>query len=577
MKEKIKVKIKDYLIILVFTLIVSIPLINSDFDIYRDDGIQHVARLMGTYQSITEDGQVFPVIMSNFCNGFGYSWNIFYSPFTAYIPMIFKIFTNSYELILKIFIGLISFLSGIAMYEFTTKVTKNRYAGLLASALYIFVPYRLTDMYMRVAIAELASFIFIPITFQGVYNIFNSEEKNIKKSLILTLGAVGLITTHIVIAMYIAIFCLIYLVINIKKLKDKTVLKMLGINILLIILLSSFYILPMLEHRLNTEYEVFKEGRMESTEKLINNKTDLTDLIYTEDGQLIREIGFVTIVGLILTFIAYKKIDKNNKMIYWFSLIMGIICIFVSLRIFPFEKMPSILKMIQFTFRLLEFSSFFFVFIIAVNYSAVIKDFQMKDVIVLSTICILLVIPYVRRIDFKKDWEESDLWPSVAVTDYTGRVHAGCATFEYLPSKAFENLDYIKHRENTIYILNGYANIEYENKSGSEMEFYVSEIKDNTILELPYIYYLGYDVICQNEKGEEKIDVSESENGFIQINLQEENTGKIIVKYTGTLLMKISYIISFITLIAIIVILIYLKVRDKKIPNESINNYKRIC
>ena len=195
----------------------------------------------------------------------------------------------------------------------------------------------------------------------------------------------------------------------------------------------------------------------------------------------------------------------------------------------------------------------------------------MKDVIVLSTICILLVIPYVRRSDFKKDWEESDLWPSVAVTDYTGRVHAGCATFEYLPSKAFENLDYIKHRENTIYILNGYANIEYENKSGSEMEFYVSEIKDNTILELPYIYYLGYDVICQNEKGEEKIDVSESENGFIQINLQEENTGKIIVKYTGTLLMKISYIISFITLIAIIVILIYLKVRDKKIPNESIN------
>lgn len=571
MKEKIKVKIKDYLIILVFTLIVSIPLINSDFDIYRDDGIQHVARLMGTYQSITEDGQVFPVIMSNFCNGFGYSWNIFYSPFTAYIPMIFKIFTNSYELILKIFIGLISFLSGIAMYEFTTKVTKNRYAGLLASALYIFVPYRLTDMYMRVAIAELASFIFIPITFQGVYNIFNSEEKNIKKSLILTLGAVGLITTHIVIAMYVAIFCLIYLVINIKKLKDKTVLKMLGINILLIILLSSFYILPMLEHRLNTEYEVFKEGRMESTEKLINNKTDLTDLIYTEDGQLIREIGFVTIVGLILTFIAYKKIDKNNKMIYWFSLIMGIICIFVSLRIFPFEKMPSILKMIQFTFRLLEFSSFFFVFIVAVNYSVVIKDFQMKDVIVLSTICILLVIPYVRRIDFKKDWEESDLWPSVAVTDYTGRVHAGCATFEYLPSKAFENLDYIKHRENTIYILNGYANIEYENKSGSEMEFYVSEIKDNTILELPYIYYLGYDVICQNENGEEKIDISESENGFVQINLQEENTGKIIVKYTGTLLMKISYIISFITLIAIIVILIYLKVRDKKIPNESIN------
>ena len=177
-----KEKVKDYLIILIFTLIVSFPLISNNIDIYVDDGIQHIARLMGTFQSIEEDGQIFPVIMSNFCNGFGYSWNIFYSPFTAYVPMIFRLFTDSYELIFKLFMVLISFLSGIAMYEFVKNVTKNRYAGLLASALYIFVPYRLTDMYLRYAIAELASFIFLPITFLGMYNIFCNDEKSIKKS-----------------------------------------------------------------------------------------------------------------------------------------------------------------------------------------------------------------------------------------------------------------------------------------------------------------------------------------------------------------------------------------------------------
>ena len=489
-----KEKIKDYLIILIFTLLVSFPLVSSNIDVYVDDGIQHIARLMGTFQSIVDDGELFPVIMSNFCNGFGYSWNIFYSPFTAYVPMIFRLFTDSYELILKLFMVLISFLSGIAMYEFTKKVTKNRYAGLLASALYIFVPYRLTDMYQRYAIAELASFIFLPITFHGMYNIFNSEEKSIKKSLVLTLGAVGLILTHIVMAMYVAIFCLIYLLINAKKLKDKEVLKMLGINILLIILLSSFYLLPMLEHRVNTEYEVFKNGRMENTATLIDSKTNVIDLIYTQDGKLVKEIGFVTLVGLLLTFIAYKKIDKSYKMIYWFSLITGIMCIIISLKIFPFEKLPEILKMIQFTFRLLEFSSFFFVFVAAVNYSVVIKDFQMKDVVVLTTICVLLFIPFVRRIDFKKDWKEEQLWPSVEVSNYTGRVHAGCATFEYLPSKAFNNLDYIKNRENAIYILEGYANIENERKLGSQMEFDISEIQEKTKLELPYIYYLGYEV-----------------------------------------------------------------------------------
>ena len=90
-----KNRIIDYIIILVFAIVISIPLMSADFNIYGDDGIQHIARLMGTYQTITE-GEFPPVIMSNFCNGFGYSWNIFYSPFTAYLPLIFSIFTNSF-------------------------------------------------------------------------------------------------------------------------------------------------------------------------------------------------------------------------------------------------------------------------------------------------------------------------------------------------------------------------------------------------------------------------------------------------------------------------------------------------
>ena len=454
-----KNKIKDYIIIFVFAIIISIPLLNENFNIYLDDGIQHIARLMGTYQSISE-GQTIPVIMSKFCNDFGYSWNIFYSPFTAYIPLIFSIFTASFELMLKLFIILITFASGIAMYEFVTKVTKNRYAGLLSSVIYIFAPYRLTDMYMRMAISELASFIFLPIVFHGMYNIFNSEDRSIKKSLILTLGATGLIITHTVIAMYTAILCFIYLLLNIKKLKDKQILKMLGINILLIILLTSFYLLPMFEHSLNTNYEVFKPGRMERTEELIRNKVDFTDLLYTKTNNFSFEIGLISIIGIVLTILAHKKVEKENRKIYWFSLIAGITCVIFSLRFFPFEKFPAVLKMIQFTFRLLEFSTFFFAFIAAINYSILAKKFNMSDVVILSLMAFVLVLPLVRNLNYNKTWSEDKLWPAVEVNENTGRVHAGCATFEYLPSKAFENLDYIKNRENRVYVLEGNVNIE---------------------------------------------------------------------------------------------------------------------
>lgn len=563
MKSKIKTKLIDYIIILIFAIIVSIPMLNEDFNIYSDDGIQHIARLMGTTQSI-EEGQIIPVIMSNFCNGFGYSWNIFYSPLTAFLPLVFSIFTHSFELILKLFIILVAFLSGIAMYEFVNKISKNRYAGLMAAMVYIFAPYRLTDTYIRVAISELTSFIFLPIVFHGMYNIFNSEEKSIKKSLLLGLGATGLIITHSVIAMYTAIFCFIYLLINIKELKNKQVIKMLVINILLIILLTSFYTIPLLEHKLSADYEVFKPGRMERTDSLIQNKIKPIQLIYTAPYNFCFEIGLVSIIGLVLTILAHKKIEKSAKKFYWFALISGIVCVIMSLNFFPFEKMPAILKMLQFTFRLLEFSSFFFAALAGINYSLVIKNFKLRDILIICFVTILLLMPaYNNCVGFGKQWSEDKLWPAVEVNENTGRVHAGCATFEYLPSKAYENLDYIKTRENRVYVLSGSATIENEEKNGTKMTFNVSNIEENTTLELPYIYYLGYNIQIEQNGQILTLETFESSNGFVAVNLPNTESGKITVKYTGTTIMQISYIVSIITFISIVIYFIVVKIKSK--------------
>ena len=606
---KNKKRLIDYTIILIFAIAISIPMLSQNFNIYVDDGIQHIARLMGTMQSI-EEGQVIPVIMSNFCNGFGYSWNLFYSPITAYIPLIFSIFTNSFELMLKIFIVLVGFLSGIAMYEFVNKISKNRWAGLLSAIIYMCAPYRLTDMYMRMAVSELTSFIFLPIVFHGMYNVFNTcsennqnKRKYLKNSLLLTLGASGLILTHSVIAMYTAIICFIFLLINIKTLKNKQVLKALTINILLILLITSFYTVPLLEHKLTTDYEVFKPGRMERTDALIYYKVDLLDLIYTGNNSMSYEIGLVSIIGLVLTILTHKKVDKNIRKLYWFSLVTGILCVIMSLRIFPFEKMPSILKMIQFTFRLLEFSSFFFAVITGINYSLVIKDFKLRDVLVLGIISYLLIVPLFFKFNYDKQWTEESLWPAVGVNENTGRVHAGCASFEYLPSKAFEHLDYIKTRENRVYVLdiiqenNKAIIIENEEKNGTKLSFNVRKIDDeevNTLnnlkvsnisnsssnlaeteknenkdkkkeserqdtqngitLELPYIYYLGYTVEIETNGMIQKLETFESENGFVAICLPNSvfstnDEVTVTVEYTGTTLMKITYIISVLSVL----------------------------
>lgn len=556
MKSKILNKIKqikylDYLLITVVTIIICIPLFNKNLNIYRDDGIQHICRLIGTEQTIKEK-QFLPMIMSNFCNNFGYSWNIFYSPLTAYAPLIFRIFSFSYTNCLKIFIFIVNLLSGFAMYKFMFKVTKNKNISTFAAILYVIAPYRLTDIYLRTAIAELTSFVFVPIIFNGLYTIINKEEK----SYLLSWGILGLILTHTIITLYTAILCLIYLLIFIKKLKNKKVIINLLINLLFGLITSSFYWVGLLQHYFATSYEVFVPGRMEREEVLKYYKIDFYQLFFTRKEQImIYAIGLVSVIGLVLTPVAYKKISKDYKKLYTTFLIFGLILTFMTLTIFPFEKLPKILTMIQFTFRLFEFTSFFFAFVVAINYETIIKDFKLKDILILSAIAMLLLIPYLNKLDYDLRYSEDKLINGVRVTKNTGRVHAGMASMEYLPSKAFNNLNYLINREDSIIVLdNENVKINEYTKNKTNIECTVSNIDKKTSIELPYIYYLGYRIYVNGKE----ISYTESEKGFIQVSIEtsmcENETAKIRVRYLGTNEMIIALMFSIIAIIILIII-----------------------
>lgn len=565
MIQKLKEKLKkisskayiNYILIIIASIIICLPLASKNLNIYRDDGVQHVCRLIGTFQTL-ESGECLPMIIPNLCNNFGYSWNIFYSPLTAYAPLIFKLFNFSFVNCLKMFMFVVTLLSGIAMYKFVEKVTKNNKIALLASIFYILAPYRITDMYIRVAIAELTSFIFIPIIFSGLYTLLNEE----KKSFTLAWGTIGLILTHTVVTFYMAVICFIYLLVFIKKLKNKNILKNLLLNLLLIILTTSFYWVGLLQHYFATSYEVFVPGRMEVGDKLEYYKTRFSQLfIIKKSDQMIYAIGLVTVIGLILTPIAWSKIEKKYKKMYVLFLILGLILIFMTLTFFPFEKLPSIFRMIQFTFRLYEFTSFFFAFVSAINFGIIIKNFNIRDVIVLLIISGLLLVPYKGKLDSEVKRNEQDLINGVEVTQNIGRIHVGMASMEYLPSKAFNALKtYIATREDVPIVLNNSnAIISNYEKNGTNMHFDISNAEADTKIELPYIYYLGYRVYINGEE----IQYSESENGFVEIslaknigNMSEAGIVKVVVKYMGTNEMIIATIISIICLAILTIVTI---------------------
>lgn len=599
-KEKLKriipnIKSGEYAniaIIFIVSIFVCLPLLNKNCNIYIDDGIQHLCRLIGTEQTLVSK-QFLPMIMSNFCNNFGYSWNIFYSPLTAYIPLIFRIFSFSFEICLKLFMFVVTVATGIAMYKFVIKITKNKNIAILASVLYIIAPYRITDMYVRMALAELTSFIFIPMVFSGMYSIINEN----KKSSLLIIGASGLILTHTVVCMYTAMLCFVYLIVFIRKLNKKSILNLL-VSLLMIVLITSFYWVGLAQHYFSTSYEVFVPGRMERVDVLNFYKTSLSQLVYTDQEQkMIYEIGIVTFIGLLLTPIAIMKFEKQGKekdftKIYGLFGILGIVLTIMTLKIFPFEKLPGTFTMIQFTFRLFEFTSFFFAIISAVNFWILIKNFNIRDVIIISLIACLLTTIYGKKISYEKKYDEKDFIEPRRVTKDVGRINAGMASFEYLPSKAFNCLKtYIADREDVPIILNNSDNqitiSDYE-KNGSNMKmkilkaspelangtdkvYEVSEeltneedtiseanqddesSKANTTsedieIELPYIYYLGYRVKIDGKE----VKYTESEHGFVQINVDKElnEEAEITVKYLGTNEMIIAFAVSLVSTVS---------------------------
>lgn len=599
-KEKLKriipnIKSGEYAniaIIFIVSIFVCLPLLNKNCNIYIDDGIQHLCRLIGTEQTLVSK-QFLPMIMSNFCNNFGYSWNIFYSPLTAYIPLIFRIFSFSFETCLKLFMFVVTVATGIAMYKFVIKITKNKNIAILASVLYIIAPYRITDMYVRMALAELTSFIFIPMVFSGMYSIINEN----KKSSLLIIGASGLILTHTVVCMYTAMLCFVYLIVFIRKLNKKSILNLL-VSLLMIVLITSFYWVGLAQHYFSTSYEVFVPGRMERVDVLNFYKTSLSQLVYTDQEQkMIYEIGIVTFMGLLLTPIAIMKFEKQEKekdftKIYSLFGILGIVLTIMTLKIFPFEKLPGTFTMIQFTFRLFEFTSFFFAIISAVNFWILIKNFNIRDVIIISLIACLLTTIYGKKISYEKKYDEKDFIEPRRVTKDVGRINAGMASFEYLPSKAFNCLKtYIADREDVPIILNNSDNqiiiSDYE-KNGSNMKmkilkaspelangtdkvYEVSEeltneedtiseanqddesSKANTTsedieIELPYIYYLGYRVKIDGKE----VKYTESEHGFVQINIDKElnEEAEITVKYLGTNEMIITFVVSLVSTVS---------------------------
>lgn len=185
-------------------------------------------------------GQFPPRLVPDLSFGFGYPLFNFVFPLPFYLAEILHTFGLSLVDSIKGLFLLTIPLSAVFMYLLLREFIKPP-LGLFGALLYVYTPYRALDLYIRGAIGEILSFVFLPLIILSIIKISNNNLRWIGIGA-LSIGA--LILTHNITAyMFIPFGVLLGVLLVFKNLK---VIKSLIITIGLGVLISIYFWLPAL-------------------------------------------------------------------------------------------------------------------------------------------------------------------------------------------------------------------------------------------------------------------------------------------------------------------------------------------
>lgn len=333
--------------------------------------------------------------------------------------------------------------------------------------------------------------------------------------------------------------------------------------------------MPILEFEGQSHYTIFDPNRMRTSGEWAERSA-------IEPWQFIKDkmepdgvsfvVGIPAIIILSISIFAYRKIDKKYTDFYITNLILGIVSLYMCTNLFPWRWMPQILTNIQYPWRLVGFGMFFLIPVMAMNIYYLlncIKKEKVKNLLYIFIIIVIGIFTVLELRGYKAVEPGVDTKYEETVKKYPIISHFN-VNREYLPFKAnLQQFRYLNTREDRVYILEGNAKIEDEEKYGFHLIFNVSQAEKGTILELPYLYYPGYVVEVCTSAHTINLEVTESQNGFLQITLPEDiEQGNINVKYTSTMIEKVGYIISAVSLITFIGYVIYSKKVGREEKNE---------
>ena len=319
----------------------------------------------------------FPVrMLHNFGNGGGYMLFNFYSPLVYYATGLAVLAGLNPTNAVKIAFESTYIIAGLGMFFLLRSTKLNYKISVFGAFLLISSAYLNYDAYIRGALAELVAFALLPWLLY-FYNRLRSESSLFYLCAISVLTAV-LFYTHAITAFIALPMLLLWILVDFwRKVISLRLMAVTGASILVGLMLSASYLLPVVFERPYVRYDSssFVEKDYKDSFKSLSE----TFALPRNDGKILQVslgtgISLLLVLSIPLVLLAHrkKKISHKNTSILLF-LALGL---FISLYLqhyfsWPIWQYLPLVKLTQFPYRYLTITTVLAVYFIALGLSTI--------------------------------------------------------------------------------------------------------------------------------------------------------------------------------------------------------------
>ncbi|RLC32606.1 hypothetical protein DRH13_01535, partial [Candidatus Woesebacteria bacterium] len=428
------------LLVLLISLIAVINLIKPGFYSMYDD--MQVIRLQQMDMCI-KDGQIPCRWVPDLGYGYGYPLFQYYAPLPYYTMEAFHLVGFSYIDSVKIGFGLSVFLSAIFMY-FLSRQFLNKVPSLFASTLYVLLPLRAADLYVRGGMGQLWGMAALPLFLLGL-ELLIRKRGNRQLAFFAITTAVFFLSHNLTILMSIPLLLAWFLVrIVMEKNKRLEMIKSVSAGFVLGLLVASFFIIPLIVERNQVHLETLTQGYFNYLAHFINLKQIFVSTqwgygptILGPGDNVFLGLGPIHFLFATLGFlVAFFKTKKQAKKlaIALFIVLMGSLFLAHERSSFIWNVIPQ-LSYVQFPWRFVLIAGFCASFLGAFWFSTINK----KVAPAIYAVILIVILAFYGCFFAPKDWFYITDEQKLSGENYQRQITA--SIYDYLPKSASKNPD----------------------------------------------------------------------------------------------------------------------------------------